>query len=222
MRRASSPRADRRAVVAGARALVDRGLVVGSVGNVSVRSAEGMRITPTRVPYDRLRARDVVDVALDGTVLGRAAHAPSREWPFHAAVYRGRPDVGAVVHTHSPYATALSCAGRDLRAVTEEFEYYGVPTVRLTRPAPAGTAALADAVAEALGKDGRGCLIRRHGVVVVAADVEAALTLAQVVEHQAMLTHLVGAGEAVEVAGPRVVPLRGRSLPLELADVYSM
>jgi L-fuculose-phosphate aldolase len=190
MRRAD--RADRRAVVAAARALVERGLVVGSVGNVSVRSAAGMRITPTRVPYEKLRTRDVVDVGLDGSIAEPRAHGPSREWPFHAAVYRTRPDVGAVIHTHSPYATALSCGGHDLTAVTEEFEYYGVPTVRITRPAPAGTAALAEAVVEALGGAGRGCLIRHHGVVAVADDVATALTLAQVVEHQAMLTYLVG------------------------------
>jgi L-fuculose-phosphate aldolase len=190
---AAAPAVDRRhddAVVAGARALVERGLVVGSVGNVSARTREGMRITPTRLPHRTTTADDLVTVDTFG-----AAHAgrwaPSREWPLHLAVYAARPDAGAVVHTHSPQATAWSVVAARLDGVTEDFGYYDVAPVRTAAAADPGSDALAAAAVDALGADGRACLVHAHGVVAIGPTVEDAVVIAEVVEHQATIAWLL-------------------------------
>jgi len=83
------------------------GLVTGTSGNVSARDAESglVAISPTSIPYGRMRPEDVSVVDAEGGLLDGAA--PSVELPMHLAIQSGRPEVGAIVHTHSPYATAL-------------------------------------------------------------------------------------------------------------------
>jgi ribulose-5-phosphate 4-epimerase/fuculose-1-phosphate aldolase len=188
----------RRAVVAAARRMVELDLVVGSLGNVSARAGDRVLITPTASPYERMRARQLV--ALDvrtGRPLSRGV--PSREAPLHAAVYRARPDVGAVIHTHSPNATAWSFGGQPVEPRLEELDYYGIGALRTAAYAAPGSPHLGDAAVEALG-DGRAVLLARHGVLSVGADVREALTIAVVVEHQARVASLVhalgGAGDA--------------------------
>ncbi|MCW3041422.1 MAG: class aldolase/adducin family protein, partial [Solirubrobacterales bacterium] len=119
----------------------ERGLVVGTIGNVSARDgADALRITPTRTDYRGLRARELVRVGVrDGVVRTsgawrRTAAAPSQELPLHLAVYRARPDVGAIVHTHSPHATAWSFHGGPLAPRTEDMDYYAVGEVRCSPP----------------------------------------------------------------------------------------
>lgn len=170
-----------------------QGLVVGSVGNVSAREPGGLRITPTRTHYDRLRRRDLVRVDLDGAVRGgalRRAPIPSQELPLHLAVYRARPDAGAIVHTHSPHAAAWSFRGEPLAPRTEDMDYYDVGAVRCAQPAPAGSEGLAEAAVRALGS-ARAVLLGEHGVLALGATPEEALVVAQVVEHQAQVAWLL-------------------------------
>src|SRR5512143_2388086 len=108
----------REAVIATARAMNDCGINVNKSGNVSARCQRGPRagflLTPTGVPYSRLEADDIVFIDDRGEPVGRSA--PSSEWRFHAAIYAARPEFDAIVHTHSPHATALACQGMSIPA----------------------------------------------------------------------------------------------------------
>ena len=99
------------AVVATARAMNASGINRGTAGNVSARSAGGkdFLITPTGMAYDEIDGSDIVQMHLDGSWQG--ARKPSSEWRFHRDIYAARPDTGAVIHTHSSFATALACMG---------------------------------------------------------------------------------------------------------------
>lgn len=164
-------------------------MVAGSVGNVSVRLAEGgMLITPTRLGYEEMEEDDLVELDRRGRVqAGR--RAPSREWPTHAALYECRSDVRAVVHSHSPHATAWSFLGEDLALPTEELEALGGPIATAEHGAT-GSAELAAAVAAAVG-DRRAVLMARHGAVGVGPDLAAALAACSLVEHQAQIELLL-------------------------------
>lgn len=187
----SQPGSAPAALVAGGRRLAARGLVCGSVGNLSVREGGRVLVTPTRVPYEAMTEGDVVTVDLDGErIAGR--HAPSRELALHLAVYRARPDVGAVVHAHGPHAVAWSFVGAPLSPAIEEAEYYGIGPVRVAAAAPAGSQKLGAAAVAALG-DSAAVLLARHGAVSVARDLERALVLADVVEHHAQIACLLRA-----------------------------
>ena len=171
------------AIVAAAQRLDAAGMMPSKSGNLSVRDAEGFIITPAALPYARMTSADIVQVAADGTPAPGAPHRPSSEWRLHAAVYAARPEVGAVVHTHSPRATALSCA----RAGIPPFHYMillaGGP-IRCAEHATFGTEDLArNCIAAMAGR--RAVLLANHGVVACGATLAAALTLAFEVENLA-------------------------------------
>jgi L-fuculose-phosphate aldolase len=179
------------ALVAGGRRLAARGLVCGSIGNLSVRDGDRVLVTPTHVPYEAMTEDDLVTVDLGGRRLA-GRHDPSRELALHLAIYRARPDAGAVVHAHGPHAVAWSFLGEPLAPDIEESEYYGVGPVRVSAAAPAGSTELGAAAVAAL-QDSAAVLLARHGAVSVAADLERALVLADVVEHHAQVACLLRA-----------------------------
>ena len=150
-------------------------------GNLSVREGEGFVVTPAGLPYAGMTEADVVRVAADGRATGR--HRPSSEWQLHAAIYAARPEVQAVVHTHSPRATALACARRGIPPFHYMVLLAGGP-VRCAEHATFGTLDLARACVA--GLDGRrAVLLANHGVVAVGARLQAAVTLAMEVENLA-------------------------------------
>lgn len=100
----------RRQLIAVAQAMAPAGLNRGTSGNVSVRSGDGFYITPTGLPYGSLSPDDIPLMALDGSHQGQ--RKPSSEWRFHRDLYAGRPEVGAVLHAHSPFAVSLACLRR--------------------------------------------------------------------------------------------------------------
>ena len=180
---AAAPLEDRAlqtAVIDGCRRLTCDGLVVGTAGNVSTRrDAEHFFISPTGTRYDALRPEDVPLLALDGR--WRGARRPSSEWRIHRDVYRARPEVGAVVHTHSREATALACTGRGIPAFHYMVAAAGGADVRCAPYRPFGTQALSDVALAALA-DRRACLLANHGVLCVGVDLDAALGLAAEIE----------------------------------------
>jgi L-fuculose-phosphate aldolase len=165
------------------------GLVAGAAGNVSVRDGDVVRITPRALPYEEMTEGDVVALSLAGEVVD-GGREPSSEWRVHAAIYATRPEVGAIVHTHSVHATAWSCLGEPLdTGVKELAQAIGGP-LRTAADAPPGTDALARAAVEAL--DGRrAALLARHGVLAVAESPRRALVLCEVVERQAQIAWLM-------------------------------
>ncbi len=165
-------------VLATARAMNASGINRGSAGNVSARCAPGegaFLVTPTGMAYDACSADDMVRVGADGTPSGR--RKPSSEWRFHRDIYAARPEAGAVVHTHSPFATALACQEQGIPAFHYMVARFGGADVRCADYATFGTQALSDAILIALA--GRNaCLMAHHGMVVFGRDCEQALALA--------------------------------------------
>ena len=156
------------------------GINQGRSGNVSARIDDGLLITPSGMDYHLLKPADVVDMTLDGKIrAGR--RLPSTEWPFHTAILARRPDAGAVVHTHSPMATALSCLRRDIPAFHYMVAVAGGDTIRCAPYATFGTRALSDAALAAL-KGRKACLLANHGVIALGETLKSALDLALEVE----------------------------------------
>ncbi|MEU7580767.1 class II aldolase/adducin family protein [Streptomyces sp. NPDC041068] len=140
---------------------VKDGLVVGTSGNVSVRVGDTILVTPSGVPYDRLRPEDVVGVDIEGRrTIGELS--PTSELPMHLAIYRAT-DAGAVVHTHAVHATAVSMLVRELPAVHYMTGVLGGPP-RVAPYALYGTEELAENMLRAL-RDRTGCLLQNHGTV---------------------------------------------------------
>jgi L-fuculose-phosphate aldolase len=166
----------REAVTAHARRLVADGLVVGTAGNISVRLEDRVAITPSAVPYEELTPDRVALVALDGTVI---EGDPSREVPLHLAVY-GETDAGAVIHTHSPWATALACTVDGLPAVHYLVAELGGP-VRVAPYATPGSEELGRVLFPALA--GRSAvLLASHGALTIGATLEQAYARAVLLE----------------------------------------
>ena len=171
------------AIVTAARRLDAAGMMPSKSGNISQRHGDGFVITPAALPYAQMTEADLVQVAPDGGVVPGAAHRPSSEWRLHAAIYAARPDIGAVVHTHSPRATALSCARRGIPPFHYMVLLAGGP-IRCAQHATFGTEALArHCVAALAGR--RAVLLANHGVVACGATLAAAITLAFEVENLA-------------------------------------
>ncbi len=163
--------AAREAIVTTCLELSRAGLVVGTAGNVSVREGDLVAVTPTRVRYAALTPGQVGVHRLDGTPV-EAPLAPTSELPLHLAVYAARPEAGAVVHTHSPAATALSVLVDEVPAVHYYTAMFGGP-VRVAPYATYGTDELARNVGRAL-QDRTACLMGNHGAVAVGQDLAAA------------------------------------------------
>lgn len=166
-----------------ARRMAELGLVRGSSGNVSVRRGDTVLITPSGIVYERLHPSQVIAIDLAGRVVSGMG-APSSEWRMHLSIYRAREDVRAVVHTHSPYATAASFR-KHLPVFHDEGKMLFGDEVPVSEHAPPGSWALAEAVAEALGKRGKVALIARHGAVAVGRTLTEALLLAEKLEEAA-------------------------------------
>ncbi len=178
-----SEQALRSAVIATALAMNARGINRGKSGNVSARLAhagfDGFVVTPTGLAYDETRPEDIVPVTLDGEA--RGSRLPSSEWRFHRDIYRARPEVNAVVHTHAPFATTLACLSRGIPAFHYMVAVAGGRDIRCAPYATFGTQELSDHVLAAL--DGRrACLLAHHGMIAVGASLPDALALAVEVE----------------------------------------
>jgi L-fuculose-phosphate aldolase len=171
----------RKAVVEAACALGPLGLGVGRSGNVSARWAGGFLITPTGVPYETL-GPDMI-VFLDAAGRGRPGELrASSEWRMHAALYADRGDCGAVVHCHSPAATALACAGKSIPAFHYMVAVVGGAEIALAPYAVFGSEELARHALHAMDGGRRACLLANHGQIAYGRDVRAALDLACEVE----------------------------------------
>ena len=139
----------------------------GSAGNLSVRTREngldGYLITPSGMDYEVLVPEDIVFMRLDGTSDGR--RKPSSEWRFHHDIYAARPDAGAILHAHSPFATSLACLRRDIPPFHYMIARFGGDTIRCADYATFGSQALSDNALTAL-RDRCACLLANHGLLV--------------------------------------------------------
>jgi L-fuculose-phosphate aldolase len=170
--------AQRREVAAACARLAGEGLVIGTAGNVSVRAGEHVVVTPTGGVFGQMTDTEMPVVSLDGEPVDGEL-APTSELGLHLAVYE-RMDAGAVVHTHAPFATALSCVVDEVPAVHYQMLQVG-GSLRVAPYATFGTAELAQNVEQAL--EGRSaCLMQNHGMVAYGHDLAYAVESALLVE----------------------------------------
>jgi L-fuculose-phosphate aldolase len=162
-------------LIATARAMQAAGLNRGTAGNVSVRCGDGFLITPTGMPCDVLTADDIPLLARDGSSEGR--RQPSSEWRFHRDLYAARPEAGAVLHAHSPFAVALACLRRDIPPFHYMIARFGGDTIRCADYAIFGSQELSTAALRAMAGR-RACLLANHGLLVAGRDLAEALALA--------------------------------------------
>jgi L-fuculose-phosphate aldolase len=173
----------RESVIEACRELTRRGLTHGTSGNVSLRCDENtFFISPTGMAYEALLSEDIPLMDLEGRWYGR--RRPSSEWRFHRDIFKSRPDVAAIVHTHSRFATALACNGRGIPAFHYMVAVAGGAEIRCAPYRTFGTQALSDAAIAAL-EGRRACLLGNHGLIALGADLSAALSLAGEVENLA-------------------------------------
>lgn len=180
----------RKEIIAAANAMSQSGLSPGKSGNVSARvpagalakagNVERILITPTGVPYADLNPADIVALDKEGRVLAGAL-LPSSEWRFHVAIYTARPEVNAIVHTHSLHATALACAHREIPAFHYMVAVAGGDSIRCAPYATFGTEALAEFVVTAL-VERSACLLCNHGQIALGPTPAKALAMAHEVE----------------------------------------
>lgn len=164
-----------------AQAMNAQGLSPRRTGNVSARLRKGgMLITPSGVAYEALNDDSIVLVGDNGET-PPCAMKPSSEWRMHAAIYRAKPEAGAIVHCHSINATALACAGKAIPAFHYMVTMAGGSDIPLAPYAMFGTQQLADGVVMAL-KNRRATLMAHHGQIACGADPADALDLAGEVE----------------------------------------
>lgn len=204
----------RAAVVAYGVEMEQRGLTIGTSGNVSCRVPEGAIISPSTIPYTEIRAEDTILMDLDGAIL-EGERAPSVEHKVHLACYRFRPDVGAVVHAHPTIASAFAAARVTLPAFLDEVGVYVGDEVRCAEYAISGTQEIADNVVKAMGETANAAFLASHGVVAVGRDLAAAMTVARHVERAAQI-YLY----AQMLGGPADLPEDARTLFAQVFNYF--
>ena len=203
----------REELAAAARKLSAAGMNTGRSGNLSARVEPGFVITPSGIAYDTLQAGDMVRLAADGSV-DAGQRKPSSEWRLHRDVYARFPEAGAVVHTHSPYATTLACLGRGIPSFHYEVAFAGGADIRCAPYATFGTQELSDAALAAL-EGRRACLLGNHGAVAWGEGVAAAMDLAEKVEALARLYW-----QALQVGDPLLLSQAEMDLMVEKFRTY--
>jgi len=192
----------REAVIEAARGMNRCGINRGRSGNVSARlrldGFDGFVVTPSGVDYGGLQSSDLVALHADGRPRAPGGLRPSSEWPLHRAIYAARPDAGAIVHTHSVFATTLACLHRGIPAFHYMIALAG-GDVRCAPYAIFGSDELAAGAVDALA-DRCACLLAQHGLVVLASDPAEALELALQVETLAEIYW-----RALQIGEPRLL-----------------
>lgn len=189
----------RQELIVTAREMNRSGLNRGTSGNLSVRSGEGMLITPSGLPYDTLGEDDIVylEGGGDEQPVSTGQRKPSSEWRIHRDVYRARPDALAILHAHPAYSMALACLRRPLPAFHYMVAVAGGRDIRCAEYATFGSQALSDHVLQAL-ENRRACLMANHGIIALARDLAGALSLALEIEQLACsYLQCLAAGEPV-------------------------
>lgn len=193
-------------LLATARKLSELGLNRGTSGNASVRDGKGYLITPSGMEVEAMTPHDMVHMDFSGQVQGEGK--PSSEWRFHRDILKARPDVGAVIHTHSMFAVALACLRKDIPPFHYMIALTGRDTIRCAPYALFGSQELSDSALKAL-EGSRACLLANHGMIVLGEDLDMALLIAVEVE-----TLCEQYWRALQIAEPYLLT------PQEMAEVF--
>ncbi len=170
----------RTALLDTSRRMVELGLNRGTAGNASVRCGGDILITPSALPVAEMTERDMVLLDADGKLL--QGGKPSSEWRFHRDILKARPEIGGVLHMHSPFATTIACLGKDVPAVHYHIAIAGGDSIRCTPYTIFGEQNLSDLALEAL-RDRKACLLGNHGMIALGKNLAEALSVAHEVEY---------------------------------------
>jgi L-fuculose-phosphate aldolase len=196
----SAEQAARAQLVACGRDLLARGLLSQTSGNLSIRMpGDQVLITPSSMEYDLIEPPDIVLIRLDGSVVS-GDRKPSSETPLHCLVYTERPDITAIVHTHSPYATTLAVLGLPIPAVHYMIAIAGTNEIAVADYATFGTPELARNVRDAFPAPARAALMANHGLIAGGRSLKDAASVAEAVENIAGLYY-----RALAVGTPMVL-----------------
>lgn len=170
----------REQLVSTAKQMSALGLTPGMSGNASVRSPQGLLVTPSGMPYSELVADDAVELKLDGTTRP-GQRTPSSEWQLHRDILGARTEIQAIVHTHSLFCTTLSTLRRPIPAIHYMVVLSGSDEIPCAEYATFGSAELALNAVTAL-RGGDACLLANHGMIALGSSLASALRLAAEVE----------------------------------------
>lgn len=168
-----------------AQQLVAHGLNKGTSGNCSIRIEGGFLITPSGLAVEKMIAASVVKMQLDGSVHPDSQmqdQKPSSEWRFHRDILQSRPEINAVVHTHSMFATTMACLHQDIPPFHYMIAFAGGDSIRCAPYALFGSQTLSDHALTAL-KDRKACLLANHGMIAMGEDLAEALAITVEVEN---------------------------------------
>lgn len=160
--------------------MAQAGLNKGTSGNASIRLDDGFLVTPSGVPVEQLNATSMVYMDWEGRP--EAGKKPSSEWRFHRDILLARPEMGAIVHTHSMFATTIACMGRNVPPFHYMIATVGGDDIRCAPYALFGTQDLSDSALAAL-QDRKACLLAHHGMIAVGKTLPQALAIAVEVEN---------------------------------------
>jgi L-fuculose-phosphate aldolase len=191
----------REAIIAKARWMNASGLNQGTSGNISARYGDRMLITPSATPYDAMEPEMIASMRIEGEYgTWEGPLKPSTEWRFHLDITKSRPDVGAIVHAHSTFATVLAIARKSIPACHYMMAAFGGTDIRCADYATYGTKELSENALRAL--EGRtGCLLANHGMIATGANLDKAMWLAVELETIAKQYYY-----SLAIGGPVVLP----------------
>jgi L-fuculose-phosphate aldolase len=180
----------RQSVIAAALSCQAKGLIKGTSGNISLKSGDGrvIAITPSGIEYQEMTPEDVPLVDITGKTID-GVKKPSSELPMHLSVLRARPDLTAVVHTHSMYATVFAVSNIDLPCMTIPQLAFGLAPVKVVPFELPGSQELGDAVVRSLGETGKAVLLQNHGLLCGGKDLHTAMYGAEYVEEAAEVAY---------------------------------
>ncbi len=195
----------------------DSGLNQGTSGNISARYNDEMLITPSGIPYENLQPESITSMSINADYGSwQGPHKPSSEWRFHLDIMQARPEVGAVVHTHSIYATTLAMARRDIPAAHYMIAIFGGDNVRCSDYATYGTKELSDYALQAL--EGRNaCLLANHGMLVTGPNLDKAMWLALELETLCRQYY-----QALLIGGPVILSDKNMADTMETISSYGL
>jgi L-fuculose-phosphate aldolase len=160
--------------------LAELGLNKGTSGNCSVRSGDAFLVTPSGMGVEDMTPASMVPMQFDGSF--EQDKKPSSEWRFHRDILASRPEINAVIHTHSMFATTLACLHKDIPPFHYMISIVGGDTIRCAPYALFGSQALSDNALSAL-QDRKACLLANHGMIALGRDLEDALAVTVEVEN---------------------------------------
>jgi len=196
--------------------LLTAGLNHGATGNCSCRDSDGFLITPTGVDSSKLTSEMMVRMSLsENSLASESKYKPSSEWQFHQAILGKYPDINAVVHTHSVFASTLSSLGQDIPAFHYMIAVAGGDSVRCAPYAMFGTKELSDNILSAI-KGRKACLLSNHGLVAIGKDLNEAFNIAEEVEHLSRLFV-----EAKKIGEPKLLSNKEMTEVLNRFNSYS-